>query len=153
MTLVLAGPAFTPVADESEQTTREEYRYENIDDNEKGLLYVCQGQIAYHSRGNYTMYHGEFNMDPGNWPVEVEIKFNRRGDESNLTSAVLLHRSPRCWSGWDENEKWVCLTHIGTSSFSPTTGMWGCFQDHRNLTIIPVEPVMALSFKPDQRSR
>ena len=106
--------------------TRDEWLYQNLDLGKPGIIYTRSGLISWQSGGNHTEYHGEFRV--GHDRHSVTVRFDCHGNPDQLKTAVLLKRSEGVFSGWDYRQRWVRMTHIGTSNYCPNCKAWHVVQ-------------------------
>ena len=98
------------------------YRYENEDNEQMAMLYVCNGKISYQYKGNTTPYHGICTEDHNE--NSMELKFDCLGRDDKLKSVVLLKRSRYLWKGWDYAGREIVLHYEGADHFCGECKVW-----------------------------
>ena len=114
--LLSAAPAANASAGPAAPTlgpVRTEWKYDNQGNGQIGILSTLRGEVSYQHGGTVTDYHGSFREDTDeSWVV---IKFDCRGDESDLKSMVLLKPPDGSYSGPDYKLRNVVLTKMSAS--------------------------------------
>ena len=99
-----------------QSVVRTEWKYDNQGSGQTAILVTLMGKVCYIHGDTVTDYHGSFREDAYNgWVV---IKFDCRGDESNLKSMQLLKQPDGSYSGPDyklRNVVLVVLTKMSES--------------------------------------
>ena len=101
--------------------TRFAYRYENVDFQQKGMLYVCNGKVSWQYNGSCTPYHGSCVEDD---MATMVIKFDCHGREDKLKSTILVKREPGLWQRFDYAGRHIILEYLGADSFCTQCMVW-----------------------------
>ena len=111
---VPAPPAANASVDPKwDSVVRTEWKYDNQGSGQTAILATLGGKVCYIHGDTVTDYHGSFREDAYNgWVV---IKFDCRGDESNLKSMQLLKQPDGSYSGPDYKLRNVVLTKMSES--------------------------------------
>ena len=97
------------------------YRYENVDSEHMGILYVSNGKTSWQFRGNCTPYHGsctEYHCK------SMELKFDCKGGDDKLKSTVLLKCSRDVWKGFDYAGREIVLQYEGADYLCEKCRVW-----------------------------